>query len=68
MRTSDLTTELTAEYGDVVPPSLIASAVASAAGPARAAANSEQLASETARADVAALAEAVRRATDVQPA
>lgn len=68
MRTSDLTSELTAEYGDVVPPTLIESAVASAAGSARGVDDREQAVEQIARADVAALADAVHRAADVQPA
>ena len=71
MRVSTLTAELTTEFGDVVPPTLIASTVASAAV-APAADGSEvdgsevgdrEVADATARTDVAALADAVRRAS-----
>lgn len=65
MRVSTLTAELTDEYGDVVPPTLIASTVASAA--VLPAAEDGDVPDATARADVAALAEAVRRAS-AQPA
>ena len=56
--TSGLTDELTAAYGHLVPPSLIAGTVRSAASSPRLDGRSAELA---ARADVAALAEAVRR-------
>lgn len=60
MQTSHVTAELTAEYGDLVPPALIANAVEAAA---RQAPDADDAAvADTARSDVAALADAVRRA------
>lgn len=60
MPTSHLTADLTAEYGDLVPPALIAHAVDTAA--AHAAGAQDEAVAAAARADVAALADAVRRA------
>jgi hypothetical protein len=58
--TSGLTDELTATYGDLLPSTLIAGAVRSAASSPLSGQASAELA---ARADVAALAEAVRRSS-----
>ncbi len=57
--TSGLTDELTAAYGHLLPPSLIAGAVRSAASSPS---TDGRSAERGARGDVAALAEAVRRA------
>ncbi len=59
MRTSTLTDDLTVEYGDTVPPTLIARTVRAAAGPDSL--SDPAQVERTARADVRALAEAVRR-------
>jgi hypothetical protein len=66
MRVSTLTAQVTSEFGDVVPPTLIASTVASAAVVPTG--EDSDVPDTIARADVAALAEAVRRASAKQPA
>ncbi len=60
MRTTSLTDDLTVEHGDVLPTTLIASTVRAAAGSPDAVRDPASV-EQTARADVAALADAVRR-------
>ncbi len=60
MHTTSLTADLTTEHGDVLSPELIASTVRAAASTPDAA-RDESAVEQTARADVAALADAVRR-------
>ena len=60
MRTTSLTDDLTVEHGDVLPSALIASTVRAAACSSDAVHDPASV-EQTARADVAALADAVRR-------
>ena len=64
MQTTALTNELTGEFGHLVPATLIESTVESAGGMPGTPAPDDSTVASTARADVAALAEAVRRRTD----
>ena len=64
MHTTTLTDELTGEFGHLVPATLIVSTVEGAGGVPGTPAPDDSTVASTARADVAALAEAVRRRTD----
>jgi hypothetical protein len=65
VQTTALTAELTGEFGDLVPATLIESTVRAAGSSTPGAATPDDSdVARTARADVAALAEAVRRRTE----